>query len=123
MTYEKQTWECGETITAEKLNHIEDGIADASSGGGTLVIRETRTESEGDTVYTLDKTWQEIYDAYPLVRFTSSIGALYGGAIYAIKQIFVSHDEWVIRVDNGTSQTDYTTDSPSGYPSYGGGDK
>lgn len=34
MAYEKQTWECGETITAEKLNHIEDGIASASSGGG-----------------------------------------------------------------------------------------
>lgn len=34
MAYEKQTWECGETITAEKLNHIEDGIESASSGGG-----------------------------------------------------------------------------------------
>lgn len=36
MTYEKQTWECGETITAEKLNHIEDGIYDASQSGGVL---------------------------------------------------------------------------------------
>lgn len=32
MSYEKQTWKNGETITAEKLNHIEDGIA---SIGGT----------------------------------------------------------------------------------------
>ena len=28
MSYEKQTWVVGETITAEKLNHMEDGIAE-----------------------------------------------------------------------------------------------
>lgn len=27
MSYEKQTWVTGETITAEKLNHIESGVA------------------------------------------------------------------------------------------------
>ena len=27
MAYEKQTWKKGNTITAEKLNHMEDGIA------------------------------------------------------------------------------------------------
>lgn len=27
MSYEKQTWKKGDTITAEKLNHIEGGIA------------------------------------------------------------------------------------------------
>lgn len=32
MAYEKHTWSCGETVTAELLNHIEDGIAE--SGGG-----------------------------------------------------------------------------------------
>lgn len=32
MAYEKQTWECGETITAEKLNHMEDGIANCGGG-------------------------------------------------------------------------------------------
>ena len=29
MSYEKQTWVTGETITAEKLNHIEDGVEQA----------------------------------------------------------------------------------------------
>lgn len=29
MAYEKQTWQTGETITAQKLNHIEDGITSA----------------------------------------------------------------------------------------------
>lgn len=29
MSYEKQTWETGEVITADKLNHMEDGIENA----------------------------------------------------------------------------------------------
>lgn len=34
MAYEKQTWTTGEVITQEKLNHMEDGIANAGGGGG-----------------------------------------------------------------------------------------
>ena len=30
MSYEKQTWQAGDTITSAKLNHMEDGIAGAS---------------------------------------------------------------------------------------------
>lgn len=30
MSYTKQTWATGDTITAEKLNHIEDGVDDVS---------------------------------------------------------------------------------------------
>lgn len=30
MAYEKQTWECGDDISAERLNHMEEGIAEAS---------------------------------------------------------------------------------------------
>lgn len=33
MSYEKQTWVTGEVITAEKLNHIEDGIESNCSSG------------------------------------------------------------------------------------------
>lgn len=33
MAYEKQTWNCDDVITADKLNHMEDGIESASSGG------------------------------------------------------------------------------------------
>ena len=31
MSYIKQTWTTGDTITAEKLNHIEDGVANTNS--------------------------------------------------------------------------------------------
>ena len=42
MSYTKNTWANGDVITATKLNHMEDGIEGAGSGGGgfdaTLVI-------------------------------------------------------------------------------------
>lgn len=40
MPYEKHTWTTGETITATKLNNIEDGIA---GGGGGLPYFEVTT--------------------------------------------------------------------------------
>lgn len=33
MAYAKQTWNNGDVITADKLNHMEDGIAEGGSGG------------------------------------------------------------------------------------------
>lgn len=38
MSYVKQDWTSGDVITAEKLNHIEDGIADAGGGSSTPTI-------------------------------------------------------------------------------------
>ncbi len=57
MRYDKQNWQTGEVITANKLNHIEDGIAGA--GGGVLI---TGTTMEGGKP-TLTNTWQEVFDA------------------------------------------------------------
>lgn len=67
MAYEPKTWECGETITAEALNHIEQGIA--NSGGGTsepLIIRYTgESRVDGDyTYYATDKTFAEVKEAF-----------------------------------------------------------
>ena len=36
-TYEKTTWAAGDTVTAAKMNKIEQGIQDAM-GGGVFVI-------------------------------------------------------------------------------------
>lgn len=64
MSYTKQTWINGDTITAEKLNHIEDGIS--GSGGGALLVKYTATYDNdlGDYVYTPDKSTLEIAQAY-----------------------------------------------------------
>ena len=63
MSYEQQNWVTGNRITAEKLNHMEQGIS--SAGGGTaLIIRYDHTEEDG-SAYThyFDKTWQEVANA------------------------------------------------------------
>lgn len=59
MSYQKHTWQCGEAITTEKLNHMEDGIAD--SGGGSagyecteelVVLTEETVTTESSKIYT-----------------------------------------------------------------------
>lgn len=59
MSYTKHEWVNNETITAAKLNNIEDGIEEAaqSGGGGALIV----TYNSGAN--NLDKTVQEIHDA------------------------------------------------------------
>lgn len=36
MAYEKHIWSCGEDITDALLNHMEEGIENASGGGGAV---------------------------------------------------------------------------------------
>ena len=60
MSYEKQTWQTGDVITASKMNHMEDGIAGAGGSGGLTVVFTTE---DGGSSYTADKTFQEVYTA------------------------------------------------------------
>lgn len=55
MSYEPTTWKSGDVVTSAKLNKMEQGIANA----GALIVHDNNG--------TLDKTWQEIHDAAPLV--------------------------------------------------------
>lgn len=66
MAYEMHEWVCNEPITADKLNHMEQGIVEAqndeSSGSDVLVVQvDEEATTAKKTVY--DKTWQEVYDA------------------------------------------------------------
>lgn len=56
MSYEKETWATGDTITAAKLNNMEDGIANVDP----FII----TMTEEGVVVSSDKTWREIYTAF-----------------------------------------------------------
>ncbi len=58
MSYTKQTWANGDVITADKLNHIEDGLADNST---ELVVHAINHPEDEVTV--LDKTFGEIRTA------------------------------------------------------------
>lgn len=60
MAYEKQTWQTGDVVTSAKLNHMEDGIASASSGGA-LAITITKTVFSQDEIhYEANRTAGEI---------------------------------------------------------------
>lgn len=71
MAYEKQVWNCGDTITAEKMNHIEEGIENAQSGYEctssevTLVSNETISTSEENTFL----SYTNLIDADTLVVY------------------------------------------------------
>lgn len=54
MSYEKQTWVTGETITAEKLNHMEGGIEAAGGSAITIEFEEhqmTPTMEQVETAF------------------------------------------------------------------------
>ena len=50
MSYIKQTWVTGEVITAEKLNHMEDGIS-AANGAHTKTLNIVNNTSEELTFF------------------------------------------------------------------------
>lgn len=110
MGYVKTTWVTGDTITADKLNHAEEGIDKA-----TIKIVPIQ---EG-TQDTLGMTWQEIKDL-------SDAGYLM--CVFAVPYFVVSVDEQDGLYGVGVYETHldenqhlantkyFITDSVSGYP-------
>lgn len=83
MAYVKQNWQCEDLITADKLNHMEDGIENAGSSASVAVVHITGE----DPSYSADMTCEEMiavienggmlfaemYGAYyPLIGYSSS---------------------------------------------------
>ena len=64
MSYVKNIWNKGDTITYEKLNNMENGIeaAGESSGGGAEIAYVTITYSYTTNTTTCDKTWEELVE-------------------------------------------------------------
>ena len=75
MAYTKQTWNTGDVITAEKLNHMEDGI------GGNVFIANL-SEDDGTTV--IDETYNEIVEAFDNGKsvYLNNFGVLYPYACF-----------------------------------------
>ena len=114
MAYEKQTWTTGEVITQEKLNHMEDGIAE---GGGVVVVNVTTTASEGGTVTTLDKTWQEIYDALNagvVLQFVEGGDGFYYN--YPLDHISSDGNRFSVALTSSWGAWSFYASSPTGYP-------
>lgn len=91
MAYEKQEWKCGDTITADKMNHIEDGIESAGGGNDApFYVLDVETDGESrDAALTGDApfddsqhnitTWDEIVSIlesgkYEMIAYSGSSG-------------------------------------------------
>lgn len=62
MSYTPHTWVNDETITAAKLNNIEEGVQEAAQSGGGGLTFITWTYNSGTTSIVLDMTIQQISD-------------------------------------------------------------
>lgn len=105
MSYNKHIWATGNVVGAVDLNRMEQGIEDSR---GILVVNSVY-DSENDS-YTLDKTWQEIYDAFPFVIvYNNEDGAESKDNIISVR---INSGDYI--VDAGLSF--FITNSASGYP-------
>lgn len=112
MSYTPTDWKNGDIITEERLDHMEQGIADANSGSGVLVV----TDTEG----TLNKTWQEINDAGFAVRKLAMPDVMGGGASFSLLS-FTSKSGGFSAVfyseyDGTLEEMVYVADTADGYP-------
>lgn len=140
MAYDKYTWQTGEVITQEKLNHMEDGIEGAyelpsvtetdngkvlgvengawsvvngGGGGGMLIVNATKTSSSGNT-YILDKTWQEIHDAFLSIPVIIHQITDDGDGYLTVTAVADSDSDGVmVQTSNGFFFADNPTDYPA----------
>ena len=116
MSYTPTEWKSGDVITSEKLNNLEQGVADASGGGGgggTLVVEKTLV-GEG---YALGETWQTIYDAAKsgkavLLRNVYEEGGEYDVSISYVTEVYLADGLYMVDAGN----ENYSATSANGYP-------
>lgn len=68
MTYTPTVWECGDVITAEKLNKLEQAVAQGGSSAPLIVTMSDRDATieecpSGGFAADFSHSWQEMYDA------------------------------------------------------------
>lgn len=110
MSYEPYTWKGGDIATATKLNHIEQGVADASSSGGFLLVNTTYNNDQ----YIMDKTAQEILDA--MGSGIPVFVLLDNETDYIRYGLILEFDAGRFGVFYGFNSIEFTADSPSSYP-------
>lgn len=116
MAYTKNTWVTGDIVSSAKLNHMEDGIANSEN---VFIVGGVQLDAEGP-YGTLDKTWQEIYDAMQskvvIAPYVSD------NEIIQFRIDLIRYDDsanaYVVPLGNVSV---FTTASRDGYPSLSGG--
>lgn len=111
MSYEPKEWACGDTITADDLNHIENGIAEAGGDAGyectetrTLLTDETCTFKALGPYQGAHLSYSDFIDADELfVTFDSveygpiSKGVIDNGTYYG--DVNIAEDEETVNFD------------------------
>lgn len=121
MSYTPTEWKTGDTITAEKLNKLEQGVADSGGGGGALIVNSTYD----DGAYTLDKTWKEIRDVF-VTGVTVLVMSVSETSEEASTVIRIASDTYDPQESTFGLETDggqgmfynWRADSANGYPYY-----
>lgn len=111
MSYTPTTWAAGDTVTAAKLNKLEQGVA--SSGGGLVV--------HSDENGTLDKTWKQISDAVENGAIPYMISGDDEAKYVTILSQVLAYDDGGVMHYVANFGYNYQTDSENGYPSASGG--
>jgi len=114
MAYTKNTWQTGDIVTSAKLNNMEEGIANAYP----LYVDATFVTGEYDMTGTLNKTWQEIYDAYSAGRLiiVNEHGENMSTKVEMATAAHVEVGDEPYHVY--TSEYTYSSATASGYPQY-----
>lgn len=122
MAYEPTSWSTGDIVTAEKLNKLENGIA--SSGGEIFIVNTLLDEETGGMI--LDKTWQEIKDAFDSGKLILGVAA-YGteeqwqagiAYLFGLMSNDSTHSYACIFLSGSNARGEqFLTNSKNGYPS------
>lgn len=109
MAYTPTNWVTGDTVTATKMNKLEQGVANA--GGGDILFDIANEDG------TLDKTWTEI--------LTASTAGKIARIIFNDDGISVAEYVTAVTNEEGTyfvyvlgNQGWYQTSSANGYPQF-----
>ena len=111
MSYTPTVWKTGDIVSSQRLNKLEEGVKGAYE---VMVINTT----DG----TLDKTWQEIYDAMAQgkVCVVRSDNGTTEGRIntFVVISVYVAEGTYMLTADMYT----YRASSATGTLSLGGGE-
>ena len=110
MAYEKKTWETGEVITADGLNHIEDGVQEAlASGGSDVLVTHITTDITASTEQIDgDMTYTEIDEAL-LAGKVVFLQVTYemGGDVFGITPLLIIKTTSNVYASEGDSGNNY----------------
>lgn len=105
MSYEPTTWKDGDLVTSAKLNKLENGVAAAS--GPSILIANVDMETN-----TLDKTWQEIYDADICYVLAEGDSPSVFKSVFPVGAVTIYDNMYTVQVQSRP----FVASSPNNYP-------